>query len=317
MKIPDFFIIGAPRCGTTAWSLYLGKHPDVFFSDVKEPHYFSDDFPMHQGMDLDTYLNLFSAASHQHLRVGEGSVWYLYSRDAAHRIHEFNPAARLIICLRNPVDMVHSLHTRLVLTGEEPIGDFETAWRYRKQAIGTLPPGQPLPDMRAYHIAGRFSPFVSRVLEIFPREQVHVILMEEFTASPQAIYRDTLSFLGLPDDHRTTFEQINATRHQVRRPGLNWLLAHPPRWARQINQGLGRLMGGTRVPWSEVRTALAGSKPVAVMSLSLRAEILAEFTDDIRMLEKGLNRSLDIWLRESPGKPAPPRHDDTPTTLPR
>ena len=86
---PDFFILGAPKCGTTALSEYLRRHPRVFVSRPKEPHYFCADFDYYYAPGQRTeehYLRLFAEADEGHLAVGEASVWYLYSEDAARNI---------------------------------------------------------------------------------------------------------------------------------------------------------------------------------------------------------------------------------------
>src|SRR5262249_50339658 len=127
MRKPDLFIVGAPRCGTTAMYTYLGQHPDIFMSARKEPHFFGTDFSS-PALDRDeqTYLALFTGARNE-TRAGEASVFYLCSRRAAKEIHAFSPSARIIIMLRNPVEMMYSLHSRHVLTGNEDINDFGTA----------------------------------------------------------------------------------------------------------------------------------------------------------------------------------------------
>src|ERR1043166_4244119 len=128
MRRPDFFIVGAPKSGTTAMHTYLAQHPEVFLAR-KEVHFFGSDLDLQNDIrDLSTYLELFAAATNE-LRVGESSVWYLYSRDAAKEIKQFSAASRIIIQLRNPVDMIYSLHSQLLYSGAEDIADFESALR--------------------------------------------------------------------------------------------------------------------------------------------------------------------------------------------
>src|SRR5438093_1590857 len=108
IRLPTFFIVGAPRCGTTALYTYLRQHPDLFLPENKEPHFFGSDL-YHPGFvrNLDEYLSLFLEAGNKK-RAGEASVWYLYSRNAAAEIMAFCPSARIIAMLRNPVDMMYS-----------------------------------------------------------------------------------------------------------------------------------------------------------------------------------------------------------------
>ena len=126
---PNLFIIGAPKCGTTAKAHYLSEHPDVFMCPEKEPHYFNTDLNYKRGKsdDLEEYLNLFSGATEEKI-VGEASVWYLYSKEAVRNILEFNPNAKFIIMVRNPIKMAPSLHQQLFYNGRETEKDFNKAW---------------------------------------------------------------------------------------------------------------------------------------------------------------------------------------------
>jgi len=129
MRTPDFFIVGAPKCGTTAMSDYLRQHPEIYMPQRKEPHFFGSDLDAPYPYfirDKEQYFSLFAEAKDEK-RVGEASVWYLYSKRAAFEIKEFCPTASIIIMLRNPVDMIYSLHSQRLFTGNEDIPDFEEA----------------------------------------------------------------------------------------------------------------------------------------------------------------------------------------------
>ena len=110
---PDFFIVGAPKCGTTALYTYLKQHPEIFMSPQKEPQFFANDVlgDRRHTCTWAEYLSCFAAARGAK-RIGEASVAYLGSPCAPKQIKMFNPAAKIIIMLRNPVDMMHSLHNQ-------------------------------------------------------------------------------------------------------------------------------------------------------------------------------------------------------------
>src|SRR6476619_5970862 len=116
-RLPNLFIVGAPKCGTTAWVEYLRTHPDIFFPVIKEPHYFSPDIPKPKGFNNfpteDRYLALFAQSGDAPI-VGEGSVRYLQSQEAARNIREFNCDAKIIIFVRDQQDYLPSLHNQLV-----------------------------------------------------------------------------------------------------------------------------------------------------------------------------------------------------------
>ena len=109
-RVPDFFIIGAPKSGTTSLSEYLRAHPGIFFSQPKEPFFYSEDYT-HPGRisRRGDYLALFAGAPPGAL-LGEGSTWYLRSAVAVPRILQDNPDARFIVMLREPLAMLRSLH---------------------------------------------------------------------------------------------------------------------------------------------------------------------------------------------------------------
>ncbi len=107
---------------------YLKQHPEIFMPERKEPNFFGTDLGLSPYFirDEKEYLSLFSGARNEK-RVGEASVLYLFSKLAATEIKECNPAASIIIMLRNPVDMIHSLHSQYVYNGWEDIVEFEAA----------------------------------------------------------------------------------------------------------------------------------------------------------------------------------------------
>lgn len=120
MRIPDFFIVGASKCGTTALSEYLSQHPNICFARTKEPHFFSDDFSR-QKVD-DNFVqywrrnfSYFNALKHK--VIGEGSGTYYISDVAVKNILAQNPAAKFIYMVRNPVEMVYSWHYHVQFGG--------------------------------------------------------------------------------------------------------------------------------------------------------------------------------------------------------
>src|SRR5258706_10449866 len=107
---PDFFIVGAPKCGTTAMNDYLGQHPDIYMAP-KELHYFGADLKIKDKISESAYLQYFKNAGNKKI-LGEASVWYLFSGTAAKEIKNFSPDAKILIMLRNPVEVVYSLHSQ-------------------------------------------------------------------------------------------------------------------------------------------------------------------------------------------------------------
>src|SRR5882672_9220913 len=116
MKLPNFFIVGAPKAGTTSLYYYLSHHPEVFMSPVKEPNFFSYDETVKQNLyhkekgvgKFEEYRQLFASSNGHHKAIGEASVSYLFYPSVPQRIHELVPKAKIIISLRNPVERAYS-----------------------------------------------------------------------------------------------------------------------------------------------------------------------------------------------------------------
>ena len=143
MRRPDFFIVGAPKCGTTAMNDYLKDHPELFIPARKKLHFFGSDLELRRSRRITTqeYLSYFALARAEK-RLGEASVWYLYSQRAAAEIKAFSPAARIIIMLRNPVDMMYSMHSQRLYSGKQDIRDFAEALEVEEERRQGLRPYQ-------------------------------------------------------------------------------------------------------------------------------------------------------------------------------
>ena len=297
---PNFFIVGAPKCGTTALYEYLRVHPNIFLPKVKEPHFFAKDLGTYPYIKtLEEYTALFAASGSQHTSIGEASVYYLRSSVAIPNIREFNPDARIIAMFRNPVEMVHSLHAQLLYVSEETASDFETAWRLQEQrsrGIG-LPKGSRGAFLLQYADVGRFGTQTRRLLATFPASQVKLILYDDFTASPQKIYEEVIDFLGVPHDNRSEFPRINDSK----RARVTWLkdfLRKPPPLLRQGYRTVKGAMGVKLI--DDIKREIVGRNTVKEarqpLSPEFRAELADSFRDEVALLSRLLNRDLSHWV---------------------
>lgn len=297
---PSFFIVGAPKCGTTALYEYLRPHPSIFMPEIKEPHFFAKDLGTYPRIKtLDDYLALFAGIADECLQAGEASVYYLRSSVAIPNIREFNPAAKLIAMFRNPVDMVYSLHSQLLHVSEETVADFATAWRLQeRRARGLdLPPGIRSPLLVQYYQVGQFGTQAERLLACFPREQVKLILYDDFAASPQQVYDEVIAFLGIPHDRRADFPRINENKG-ARVAWLRRLYRKPPPPLREAVRNLKRAVGSEGI-------SAAKKKLVALNTVRqrrpplpprLRAELVATFQEEVALLARLLGRDLSHWV---------------------
>lgn len=297
---PDFFIVGAPKCGTTALYQYLRPHPQIFMPELKEPHFFATDLGAYPSVKtLKDYLELFAAAGPAQICRGEASVYYLRSSVAIPKIREFNPDAKIIAMFRNPVDMVYSLHSQLLYVAEESESDFETAWRLQERRSRglDLPPRIRSPLLVQYAQVGQFGTQVQRLLSCFPREQVKLILYDDFSASPQRVYDEVLAFLGTSHDHRTEFPRINENKG-TRISWLRRFLRKPPPALRAAVRGFKRTVGDKGVVAVKKRivslNTIRERRPP--LSPELRAELVATFRDEVALLGELVNRDLSHWV---------------------
>ena len=296
---PNFFIVGAPKCGTTALYEYLRHHPNIFMSEVKEPHYFAKDLGSYPRIKtLEDYTELFTRSTDRHSSVGEASVYYLRSAVALANIRAFNPEAKIIAMFRNPVDMVHSLHSQLLYWSEEVERDFEAAWRLQERRSRglDLPPGSRGGFLVQYHEVGRFGTQTERVLSVFPAEQVKLILYDDFTASPASVYTDVVEFLKIPHDGRTEFPRINENK-RARMSWLRQLYRKPPvvlkSTVRSLKQAVGdEEIAGLQKKIVELNTVKERRPP---LSAEFRAELVNTFRDEVFLLSRLMNRDLSHW----------------------
>lgn len=220
---PDLFIVGAPKSGTTSLYEYLAGHPQVFMSAVKEPHYFCPDVRVSRrrrleyGTDEALYLKLFAGAGGAS-RLGEASTRYLGSLVAPQLVREFQPDARIVVALRNPVEMIHALHNERVSNLNEDIADFEAALAADddRRAGRRLPPGSNALGA-VYRDTARYADQLERWIGSFGRNRIHVIVFDDMAADTPAAFRGLLTFLDVDPGYRPQDFAVHNPRHRQRR----------------------------------------------------------------------------------------------------
>lgn len=296
---PDFFIVGAPKCGTTAMADYLNQHPEVAMCTVKEVHYFGRD--IQADFDLpgswrprrdEEYLELFPDPDGAH-RAGDASVWYLYSRDAPAEMLRFEPRAKALIMLRDPVEMVYSLHSQLVYLGSEHEPDFSAALDLDgAREAGELPRPYGFPTA-SYRAAGRYAEHVVRYLRAFGPERVLVILFDEFRADPLRECRRACEFVGVDPRFAPLTPVVNPNK-RARSRLLRRLTRRPPRplrWtARAVTTRSKRAAMATTLTRLNTRY-----EPRAPLAPEVRERLTAELAPDVRRLGELLDVNLDHW----------------------
>ena len=285
---PDFFIIGAPKSATTALWHYLSRHPNIFMPALKEPHYFSFDLKFGQIKTEQQYTDLFKAVDTQQTSIGEASVYYLYSDTAVNNIESFNPDAKYVVSVRNPMEMAVSLHAEQ-LGSIENIRDFRQAWDAMDERRNgeNVPAFCDEPRLLLYDEICQVGRQLNRLLSSVNREKVKIVLFDDIKNSPEKVYQEIIEFLDLP---ACEFEEFNP--HRQRR---HWRY---PVVTRILNQlgiiksklGIKKSTGLLR-PFYKVNMSGKSSK----VPRDVWMELSEYFADDIKLLENILDKDLSSW----------------------
>lgn len=291
---PNLFLVGAPKAGTTAMYEYLRAHPDVFFPERKEPHHFGRDIRSPRFVDdRAEYLRLYAAAGAAPVR-GDASVWYLRSLHAAEEIAAFAPKARILVMLRDPVELVRSLHEHNLAIGIEDEPDLGRALGMGGARAAHRRLGRPaIPEFLDYLPVGRFADQLERFQRRFPPEQLHVIVYEEFARDVPGTYRRLLEWLGIEPGFRPRFRRVNAARRS-RNATLSRLLHAPPPELQRVLRAVVPVAVRRRVWHDAVRPALTRANTAdrgpCGLAPELRERLRAEYAHDVRRTAELLHR---------------------------
>lgn len=290
--IPNLYILGAPKCGTTTLTAWLRQHPEVYAPRMKEPHHFYS--PYGAPRPRDDYERLYDSAPATATTCLDSSVWYLFGRTAVPKILAASPDARFIVCVRNPADMVPSLHAQKLLTGHEKLVDLREAWdaadaRASGSSIGIygIPDGDP--THMSYKAACSLGAQLRDLLDVVDAERVLTVLLEDISGEPERTWELVCDHAGL-DPVAVEFESVNVASLR-RRSQLGYRVISS---AGSIKRVLGlRGKSGLLAPlhrWN--LQAERYPRP----SEALRDEISRYFVDDIGLLESLIGRDLGHWL---------------------
>jgi len=296
---PNLFIVGFAKCGTTALHEYLSTHPNVHPSFPKEPHFFIERAWRKSPARTEAeYLRFFAGAPKgAHVWLDSSAV-HIYSPSALQKIRDFNPAAKIIVMVRNPVDMLASFHKYSCRMFVEDVENFEEAWDLQaaRAAGRNLPQGCEFPILLQYENLGRIGEHVARLLEIWPRSQVKVVFFNEFVKSPLEHYKDILEFIGIPYDGRTEFPKVNEGGVWKSRVVGKLMLKTWPLVIKLFTR-VG-VVGAVRRPqfWMFLWGLNSAREERIEMDPKFRRRLVEVFRDDIRLLSVTTGRNLDHWL---------------------
>jgi hypothetical protein len=287
---PDFFLVGAPKSGTTALTQYLSEHPEISMCSRKEVHYFARDLFPDKELTESEYLQLFPIAPGAK-RIGEASVWYLYSERAASQIKAFAPHADIIIMLRNPPEMLHSLYSQFVYGGKEPAESFEAALALDAEREAGRVERRFIP--LSYRHAAMYAHQVERYLRTFGQDHVHIIIFDDFVGDVGAEYRRVCEFLRVDDAFFPKLPVVNSNL-TVRNRAMMDFLRRPPDGLKRVVRAVmpHRLRVGV---WRTILRANQRSEPRTPMPYPLRRRLEVEFEGEVERLGELLHRDLSMW----------------------
>ena len=293
--MPNLYIVGAPKCGTTAMADYLREHPDVFVPALKEFLYFGDDIPrVKPRWPEEKYLDCFKKWGSERFGM-DATPMYLYSDSARWEIKAASSEAKILIMVRNPTDMAYSMYHQLKYEGKELAETFEEALALESERTktGYQPPNANSSTIARYTYICKVSPHIKAYLECFGEENVHVIVYDDFKQDTKDIYCQVLEFLGLDIYFPKKFGIRNSNKRS-RFNAIHQISSNPP-------EILGTILNpfiSREIRW-KIRDFIKGLNNVEEarqqMNADTRSQLNDMFSEDVKNLSEVLGRDLTGW----------------------
>ncbi|MEO0924712.1 MAG: sulfotransferase [Cyanobacteria bacterium J06643_13] len=299
---PNLFIVGQPKSGTTALHQFLGQHPEIYMSSIKEPHFFCSDFHLESDRAYgkqrffdfrseSAYLQLFNKAKNVKI-AGESSTNYLYSQVAAEKIHNFNPDAKIIIILREPAKYLYSLHSHYVKFTEENEPDFLTALSLeskRREEEEFLSSRVTSPSYLYYSQRIQYYQQVKRYCDRFDPKQIKVIIFEEFKSANETIFKEVLEFLEVDSSFSPEYAAVNVNK-EVKFKSINSLINNP--LVKSISKNILSQEFNEFVRDNIVEKFLWHQAPKAKMPAAIQAQLREQYRPEVVKISELLALNL-------------------------
>ena len=284
----DFFIVGAPKAGTTSLFYYLNKNKGICMSSIKEPNFFSSQDLKIQKIYYDSlildnlkeYERIFTPKNKQQI-IGEASVSYLFYPNVANRIFDYNPRSKIIIILRDPVERAFSHYSMDLRLG------------HVKQSLDELfDLGLNNKDnlfFQQYILLGQYYEQVNRYIKVFGRENICVKFYDELKLDASSFYSDILKFLHQENDHNIDFNQPFNKSKLPSNKFIKWLYSWP----------IIRKISLIFLPLSVIEfiNIKFFKENNNIITNDLKSKLHSFFLEDIEKLEKLLSKDLNSWKK--------------------
>jgi hypothetical protein len=311
---PNFFIVGAPKAGTTSLYHYLDQHPQIYMSPIKEPCYFASEIRAENfGADLqdlvahdaqvlrnyldgpmrekrfggpvtcwEDYLKLFWWVREQKA-IGEASVCYLWSKTAARNIAAQIPDARVLMILRDPAERAFSQYAYLVTNGQIRMS-FPA---YIQSSLGST--GGKFGISHPFLEFGLYYEQVRRFLDLFPIENIRIYFYEDYRRQPAATVADICRFLEVSDSFTPDLSSKYLEPQVPRSIAIGYALKKYGFWQRA------KLLMPQALDAFARRLIFRKRKSIA-MARRDRKYLVDYYREDIQNLSQLLNRDLAGWI---------------------
>jgi hypothetical protein len=296
IRKPNFFIVGAPKCGTTSLNYYLQQHPDIFMSNYNEPHYFGKDLNKLNNVHItekNKYLNLFLTVKDE-MVIGEKSPYYLFSSLAPLEIYKFNPKAKIVIMLRHPTHMIHSMHSQYYYSGNENERIFSKALRLEKERMKGkyIPKNIDLIEKLLYKTyVYKLPSQIKNYLDIFKKENVKFILLDELKNNVDETYKKLLQFLEVNSSFTPKYNIVNPYKTFRLKIIRDFIKKYSPYFgdlrSKFMNKPLGIMKFVEKINVRYIEQSLIDSRT--------KEKLDEEFFPIIKELEEIINKDLSHW----------------------
>jgi hypothetical protein len=294
---PNLFIVGAPKCGTTSLCYYLEQHPLVYISNPKEPFYFGNDFTK-STKPLADYLKLFELGVDLPYR-GEGSTWYLFSSTAAHEIKEFNPDAKIIAMIRNPVEVLSSLLEQRLYDRTDYVTTIPEAFALesaRKRGEQLPDSHWKLPKEKYYYSeVPLFAEQIQRYYDVFGKENVLVIRFEDFKNNTPAVLQSVEDFLKLPAFVEYDFTPRNQ-RKVLKHGWLKDMMVKLPQPMRSVLHLISTSTIRKKL-FKKMDKVNQAKSQLRALDENLRQDLINRYKDQEKKLEQVLGGSFEGFVK--------------------
>ena len=224
----NLFILGAPKCGTTALYEILKKHDDIYFPEFKEPHFFADDLGLYQAHKTkEEFFSIYDGRGQEKI-IGDASIFHLFSSVGAENINNYNSTAKYIVMLRDPVVAVPSYHSQLVYTQDESIKNCERAWdlsaeRSRNKNVPIFCKSNKVLDYKSMFAYGTQ---IEKLYGIIDRSRILIIFNDEMVDQYDALMKKISHFLEVKEN-KIKNKLVNPNQKN-RIDYISKFLRHPP-----------------------------------------------------------------------------------------